>query len=164
MIIQQIKTILDEGNYHSSILTEGENSKLIVFLGLDPHEKEEILEIRHAQLPVISDSPPLHRIEFKILLPFKVKDSSLNQVGNLLLFINQLSDLPGFELDQLEGKVFYRYVGLVPIINQTLIATIIGAVKLSLTLFRSSIESLAIGKLSFNDLLKEIIQISNQNK
>lgn len=175
MVLQRIQKILEAEEFTCSLFSANEQvplDRLLVFLGLDSKKRERMLEVIGIQPPINPEyalpqatSLPF-RIQFRIEIPFTIQDTSLNQVASLLLFINQFIDLPGFELDELNGKVIYRYVWLInsEAINATVIMSIMGAIMLNLSLFSETIESLAEGKMSFNDLLSQIVQMADRSQ
>jgi hypothetical protein len=172
MILKEIQKILEKDEFDCSFFPADENApldRLLIFLGLDDRKRERLLEIMAAEQQIPPEfilSParhPPYRIQFRIQLPFKVQDASLNQVASLLLFLDQFIDLPGFELDELNGQVSYRYVWVITshAIEESLIMSIMGAIMLNLSLFSETIESLADGKMSFNELLSQIVKIAD---
>jgi hypothetical protein len=175
MILQNIQDILEKEEFICSILPANETlpvERLQVFLGSDLKNRERMLEIR-AGLQQLSQeitslpqpqTPPA-RVQFLVQLPFKVKDSALSQVASMLLFLNPLIDLPGFELDELHGRVTYRYVWIIKpeAIDALLILSIVSTILLNLSLCSDNIESLADGKLSFNDLLAQAVQLTEKS-
>ena len=175
MVLKRIQDILEKEEFICSISSANETisfDRLLVFLGSDVKKRERILEIKagHQQvapefiLPQTTTLP--YRIQFLIQLPFKVQDIALNQVASLLLFLNQFIDLPGFELDELNGQVIYRYVWIIKpeAIDAPLIMSIMGAIMLNLSLSSDTIESLANGTTSFNDLLSQIVQFTENSR
>lgn len=175
MVLENIKSILEKEEFTCSISSataEIPVERLTVFLGLDVKKRERILEIMALQqqaLPEFSspkkDTLP-YRLHFRVPLPFKIKDLNMNQVASLLLFLNQFIDLPGFELDELNGQVIYRYVWIIKpdVIDAPLIMSIMGSVLLNLSLFSETIESLASGEMTFTELLAQIIQLIEHSK
>ena len=175
MVLEIIKKKLEAEKFECAINpanSEFPLDRLIVFLALDMKERERMLEIFGGQqqfspelmLPEAATLP--YRLHFRVKLPFKVQDTAQNQVASLLLFLNQLIDLPGFELNELEGQVTYRYVWITEqtLITQNLIMSIVGAIMLNLGLFAETIESIADGKVTFNDLLSQIVKMSETAK
>ncbi len=169
MVLNQIQALLEKEEYECSFVTASENipfDRLLVFIGIDDKERERILEIVESQpqvspeyvLPEGANIP--YRLHFRIQLPFEIQDIALNQVASLLLFLNQYIDLPGFELNEIEGKVLYRYVWIMQSATLDILPlmVILGAIMLNLGLFANTIETLADGQMTFNDLLAQIIQ------
>lgn len=175
MTLKSIQLILEKNAFICSLFPANDQAlfdRLTIFLGLDLKKRERILDVIAIEQPIppeytLPDATPLpFRIQFRTELPFHIEDIALNQVASLLLFINQFIDLPGFELDELNGKVIFRYVWIIypTLIDATLIMSIIGSIILNLSLFSETIESLADGKTSFNDLLAQIVQLADQAK
>lgn len=173
--LQQIASMLSSEKVDCSIVGSTEDHgavpHLSVFLGKDYQDRERILSI-NAQEQVLAGLPnkpdqkrsQYIRVQFQVALPFQVKENAVFEVASLLHLINHTVELPGFELDELNNKVFYRYVLLStsPDTNPTLYISILGLIMMLLDLFTESIEKLATGQGSFNDLLKQILEISTQ--
>lgn len=175
-MLKKIQSFLEQEKFECSILQATDElpyDRLLIFLGLDSQKREQILEIT-AQEQVFKPEADAkkgqphgyYRIQFQYLYPFAVEDTALNQVGSLILFLNQMSDFPGLELNELENQVSYRYIWLTKAsgIDAPLILSIVGIIKLTLELFTASIERLAEGKATFNELLKEVIEIAQPTK
>lgn len=175
MVLKKVKQILEKEKFECSLspsTAEFPADSLLVFLALDPKKRERMLEIAAGQqqagiefmMPQAAEIP--YRIQFAVKLPFKVIDLALSQVASLLHFINQFIDLPGFELNEMDGEVIYRYVWIISpsVINAAFIMSIVGSMMLNLSLFAETIESLADGRMSFNDLLSQIVKISETAK
>lgn len=173
-MLRHIQSLLEKEQLECSLVNGTEQSPtdhLLVFLGVDPNtNQEQILEITAQEQaldtkPTKSHSKEYFRIQFHYFFPFPIDDLALNQVGSLLHFLNQTLDFPGLELNELENRISYRYVWLTKgnHIDSTLLICIISVIKFILTLFSGSIERLATGKTTFNELLKEIIEIAAQN-
>lgn len=176
MVLKKIQDFLEKKDYSCSLFPSSEKlpyDHLLVFLGLDVKKRERLLEILATQQPILPESTlsqnqslTPYRIQFRISLPFKVQDTALTQVASLILFLNPFIDLPGFELDELNGQVAYRYVWIINAdsIDETLISSIMGTLTLNVNLFSETIESLADGTMSFNDLLAQIISLIEHSK
>lgn len=171
MVLNAIKSLLENEEYGCTLSPASQQipvDRLLVFLGLDDKKRERLLEIvASPPLPTQEFALPSNavlpiRIQFGVKLPFKVQDLSLNQASSLLLFLNQMLDMPGFELNELEGTILYRYVWIIhpTAIDGPLLMSILGAIMVNLGLFSDSIESVASGKMSFNDLLEEVVKMS----
>lgn len=172
-MIKEIKEILEDNQFLCSSPQDEISplsESLEVILGSDYKERELVMEITTTQQLI----PPEHiqantsqhplRVQFWVELPFEVQDVALNQMSNLLHFLNRMIELPGFELDELNGKVIYRYVWIAhpKMIDESLIMGITGAILLTLNLLTGTIESLADGTVSFNDLLAQIVQLTKE--
>lgn len=177
MLLESLKQLLENQQFECTLVSSDSNipiDRLLVFLGTDSKERERIVEIIANQIEIPPEfshpeakSPPCNII-FRASLPFKINDLALNQVASLILFINQFLELPGFELNELEGKISYRYVWITHHLQMLdkedsfLVMTIIGAMMLSLSLYGDMIESLSEGKLTFNDLLSQIVKMAEE--
>lgn len=143
--------------------------RLLVWVGKDFKEREQIIEITSQEQPFHLTTPTsehYYRIQFSYLFPFKVEDLAIPQVASLLLFLNQLLDFPGLELNELENQVAYRYVWLTSTkgLDSLLAVSLIGLIALILDLFTQSIERLADGSTTFNELLEEVIHLTQNLK
>lgn len=98
------------------------------------------------------------RVQFQLVFPFQTTDQTASDTATVLHFINRVLELPGFEMDELQNRVLYRYVWLTdyPGNDSTLIISILGLIAMTLDLFTESIEKIASGESTFNELLKEI--------
>jgi hypothetical protein len=175
-MLKQIYDYLIKANLDASLEAKSQAlpyDRLLVFLGADYKNRERILEITSQDQQLnqnLADSSAIkdsyYRIQFHIPLAFKVQDLAIGQVSSLLLFLNQMLDFPGLELNELENQVSYRYILLAKDkgIDELLINSLIGIVLLILDLFTETIEYLAQGKSTFNELLEEIIKIADHVK
>ncbi len=170
MILNRLQELLEKEEFECSFIPGTKDlpfDRLVVFLSFDDQERERILEIvAHEQqvspeftLPSAVTLP--YRLQFRVNLPFKIEDLALNQVASLVLFLNQYLDLPGFDLNELEGQVSYRYVWIISpdAVDRLLLLSILGSITLNLGIFSDTIETLANGQISFNDLLSQMIQM-----
>lgn len=167
MVLDLIENFLEKEEFDCTRIPsslELPYERLLVFIGLDYEKREQILEIVAQEQLQISDQEKYYRIQFQLSFPFKVENLALNQVGSLILFLNQLVDFPGLELHELNNQVVYRYVWLAKKsgIDSKLITSIVGIVMLLLELFTPSIERLAQGNTTFNELLEEVIKIAKK--
>lgn len=165
----EFKEFMDSLDCPYAIVSPQNSDEEIVqlVLGKDSKEREILLKITPIQqrpseeiLTGNEDELPF-RLQFSCQLPFKVDDMSLSQTASLLLFLNTWIDLPGFELHELKGEIYYRYVWLMQksILNSYFFNTMVGAFILNLSLFQETIEKVASGKESFNDFLKSVVKL-----
>lgn len=175
-MLKEIQAILEKEQFESAFMEENNEiplSRVLVFLGVDSKKRERIVEIT-AKEQVLQDKKPSTNkgaenptyffIQYEYSFPFTVDDLALSQVSSLLLFLNQLSDFPGFELNELDNEVYFRYVWIVKKsgVDSKLVASIIGNILLHIELFSLSIERLAKGEVTFNDLLKDVLKMTQQ--
>src|SRR5262249_42511673 len=109
-----------------------------------------------------SKEPAFFRVQFQVGLPFNIQPSASGQVASLICYLNRLVELPGFEINEIDLQVFYRYVLMYgeEKFNKKLFISIVGYIMLLIELFGSSLEKIAEGKITFNDLLQQIIDIA----
>jgi hypothetical protein len=174
-MLNQIQDILEQEKMDCSLYPATEElpiARLLVFLGNDNQKREQILEISAQQQPFQlkseesqAPSDDYYRIQFHFIFPFKAIDMALPQVASLALFLNQSLDFPGLELNELENQISYRYVWLVKQngVDSKLVMTIIGIILFFSDLLAPLLERVANGSATFNDLLKEIIELNSQN-
>ena len=140
--------------------------RLMVYLGTDHKDRDQVLEIisqvqeMGEVLKEIPVQPNYVRVQFQSCFPFTVKDHALHDTTGALMFINRLLDLPGFELSEIDDKLFYRYVLLTTKdeVDKQLLLGIVGNVMLLLDMYTEMIEQLAEGKMTFNEILEKVIE------
>lgn len=171
MMLDRLTGYLKESELDHSLLAESAEipfPRLLVFLGVSAQAQEYVLEITCQEQQINQDlfttSDQYYRIEFNNPLPFEVKETAILQVSSLLLFLNQMIELPGFELDELNNRVSFRYVLLAKEqgIDSKLFLSIIGIIMMSLELFADTIYHLAEAKVSFNELLEQVIKMGKE--
>ncbi len=167
MIAHRIKKILENeqfdcSNHHPDDLSDD----LIVDLGNDKLERERILEIscRPLQFSVhgvtAQQTDHSFNIQFIVRLPYKVQDLAATQLSSLLHFINHNIDWPGFDFDEVNNKVAYRYIWITKdsAVDAPLLMNIVASVILCLDLFGETIEEVALGHATFDEVLQKITQ------
>lgn len=167
LFLNDLKTALTEEKLNCSVVGE----HLLVYIGHDSKGREQALHI-HAVEQIMEKSltknphSTYFLIQFRYQFPFKIEPSTALEVSSLLLFLNHLMELPGLELSELEEAIFYRYVLFYgeKRIHTDMFLAIIGVIGLILELFTESIEKVATGELTFNDLLEKVLEISKQFK
>lgn len=169
-ILKQIADIITPERVDHAFIeptAEIEYPRLIVFMGNDYQNRERILTITAQEQPLAGSSKHKEsyvRVQFQITLPFQMQDKAVFEIGSLLHLINHMMELPGFEMDELENKLFYRYVllGTTPDKNPSVYISILGIILMILDLFTEPIEKIATGQSTFNDLLEQILDLLQQ--
>lgn len=165
-LLDQLQELLTKEGYQFTFLSASNDfiyEKILISFGQDNQGREkkiEITEYSQSLFPEISpELAAISRLQFAFEFPFKVKDIAGNDMAALLHFLNQSSDMPGFEFNELKGTVLYRYVWITQAdqFNQGLVHFILGMVIMNHTLFSEVIETIALGKKTFNDILSEIV-------
>ncbi|MCE2983190.1 MAG: hypothetical protein LW832_06455 [Parachlamydia sp.] len=172
MTLAHIQKILEKAQILCTLLPESDSfltETLLVSFGLDAKQKEKTLFIQ--AFPMKLDTAQLksepidsaYRIQFTCPFHFEALNAAMNQTASLLLFLNQLIDWPGFELNELTNKISYRIVWLVKesALDAQQILTLIGSIVLTTDLFSEAIEKIALGHSTFNDLLSEVEQLTS---
>lgn len=171
--LKDLQIALKNENYDSHLLEptdEFPSERLLAFIGVDYQQRERILEVTLQQQELAEGMahpiPGYVRLQFQSTLSFEVNDMASNQVASLLLFLNHLLELPGFEMSEIDSKVRYRYVLLTDShgVDAKVCFAIIGIIILILDLFTETIEKVAIGEMSFNELLENILQTAQKIK
>lgn len=166
--LKRIKHLLEEADVDFLLVTEGENflyPHLLVYVGEDYRKRKRLIEITSQEHSLKEMTPSSYiQVQFQLTFPFTMTNATAQEVGSLLLFLNQTIELPGFELHEIDNQASYRYVLLTTPegLNQLVISSIIGIMMLYLDQFTETIERLAEGKNTFNDLLEETTKILAQ--
>jgi hypothetical protein len=165
MIAHRIQKILENAHFKcSEHIPEQLTDGLFVFLDHDKLERERILHIScrplQFQFPEMKSNQDekYYNIQFLIQLPFTAQSLSANQISSLLLFINHNMEWPGFDFDEVNNKISYRYIWLMKdsAIDATLLLNIVATISLNLDLFSETIEQVALGHSTFNEILQKI--------
>lgn len=168
-ILQKLEKIFKNEDFDCSIEPNSNAppfGRMLIFLGNDSLNRERILELT-VQRQDLGESlneeveeSNFVRIQFEMPLPFEIKAHTAGEVASLCAFLNRMLELPGFEFDEINSKVFYRYVLLSAqdALEKKLITGITGVILLLVEMFSESIEQLGDGKNTFNELLEKILQ------
>ena len=167
LFLKDLKQALSEEQLNCSLVGE----HLLVYIGHDYQNRERVLHL-HAVEQLLGNTSiktphtAYFLIQFRYQFPFPVKQGCSLEVSSLLLFLNHLLELPGLEISELEDALFYRYVLFYgeKRIHPEMFMAIIGVIGLILELFTESIEKVATGELTFNDLLEKVLELSKQLK
>lgn len=163
LFLNDLKQALSEERLNCSMVGE----HLLVYIGHDAKGRDQVLHLHAVEQimdKTLSKNPQTSYflVQFRYQFPFKITPGTASEVSSLLLFLNHLLELPGLELSELEDAIFYRYVLFYgeKRIHTDMFLAIIGVIGLILELFHESIEKLATGELTFNDLLEKVLEIS----
>lgn len=170
--LNRFQSYLDTSELDSTVLEGDENvphDRLVIYGGQDYQRRERLIEVT-TQIQQLGQNlgsksqVEYIRVQFQLTLPFKVVEFAAKDTASLLLFLNKMIELPGWEFNELEDRIDYRYVLLTKAdgVDEDLFAGIIGLILLLAQLFTEVIEQIASGKKSFNDLMEEVVQIANK--
>ena len=165
-LLQTMHVWLTEETFSNQISNkEGVPPFILTILGPDEKERERTLKLsprlqETGEALTKNPSPAIISLEFLHELPFSVKEEAAKDVASLLHFINNDLYLPGFHLNEAEGKVSFRHFNYSGIhgIDKKLLIGVTGLILLYLDLYSNIIEDVATGKRSFNEVLEEIVK------
>lgn len=167
---------LRKEEYDCSLVEASEEipyERLLVFLGLDEKERERILEVTALKQEFMKElglvepkEAHLLRVQLQVGFPFKIQPTASAQIASLVCYLNRMVELPGFEMNEIDLQLFYRYVLMYgeKRFNETLFISIVGLIMLSIELFGSTFDKVATGEVTFNELLEQIIEIAKNTK
>lgn len=166
--LRRFQKYLDSSDLDSSVIEgsdETPHDRLLIYGGQDYKRRERIIEVTSQIQQLGQDIQTEYvRVQFQVTLPFKVAELAARDASSLLLFLNKLMELPGWEFNELEDQINYRYVLVSKAdgIDETLFSGLIGLILLICQLFTEVVEQVASGKKSFNELMEEVLKIANQ--
>ena len=145
----------------STVEGDSQGPRLMVFLGTDYRERERILEVTirrqvlSAVVPASRDEPQPLLLEFHVALPIDVQAFATAEVARVIAYLNSQLDLPGFTFEEISGSLSFRHV---LITNEQFddwraIQGIVGMIMLLLQLFTETIERIANGSKTANELI-----------
>ncbi len=172
--LNKFQRFLDSSELDSTVLagdTATPHDRLLIYGGQDYQKRERIVEVT-SQIQQLGQNLGAKsqveyiRVQFQVTLPFKVVEFAARDTSSLLLFLNKMIELPGWEFNELDDRIDYRYVLLAKSdgIDEDLFAGILGVILLLCQLFTEVIEQIASGKRTFNDLMEEVVQIASKNR
>ncbi len=142
--------------------------RVLVVLGQDHLDRERILEIT-TQLQDLGESlkdppelPQYTRIQFEVPLPLDFNDHTAAEIASLIAFLNRLLELPGFEIDEINSGIYYRYVLLTKDhpLEKDLILGLVSIITSMCEMFSNTLEKVSEGKCTFNELVEHLLQNS----
>lgn len=174
--LKQFEKVLTEEEFDCSFLEATDAvpyERLLIFLGVDEKERERVLEVTAIKQVFMQgldfsnpQEPDFFRIQFQIAFPFNIHPQAVSQVSSLICYLNRLVELPGFEMNEIDLQLFHRYILLYgeEKFNKKLCLSIVGLIMLLLELFTATVEKVAAGETTFNQLLEQIITMAQRLK
>lgn len=145
---------------------------LAIHLGQDQEGRERILTIKSQEqlmgqqmVPHQSKgSKPIIHLDFVLEYPFKFKPETTKDLASLLHFINHESAVTGYGMDEVELRIYYRYhmFSLEEGVDRKALVSIVGLILFFYDLYGKTIEQVATGSITFNDLIAQVILLSKQ--
>lgn len=173
--LESIKELLDEELLDSQIVEADEevNRFLSVFVGEDHKNRGYWLNIRLAP-QMISDGiaeieegylkASYFSLTYSLEFPFPVKTYAVANAARLVAFLNHSIHLPGFELNEVEEKVSFRYVTMVRKegVSKQNVMAILGSIFLFKDMYSETLEKVCSGSMSMNEVLEEIAAVFDE--
>lgn len=174
-ILNDIQELLDEKDQPNTLREPSEQfpyERLLVACGTTTDKKTsgDILEITaHPQsfegaFNKDENVDTYHLLQFQFTLSVTVSPDNIGQISSSLHFFNRLLHCPGFELDELSDRVFYRYVWFIKKkgIDSFLLMQVIGNLHLCYKMFGPYIKEIALGHYKLEDILEQVVKLSKQ--
>lgn len=167
MTIETLQQMLNEAKFECTLEPSKRypEGRLLVFLAGDHKQRERSLEVTTQKQVLGSrkEDIPFRRVQFETALPFNFSVSASQDVAAFLHFLNRQLELPGFEMDEGNRLILYRYVLLSSEdqLHTDLLKGIIGSITLLLDLFGEAIEKTAVGETTFNEILEKILETAD---
>lgn len=145
------------------------NDRLLVALSTPQEGDENILEI--TEFPQAfqgissKETSDTHLVQFQFTLPIDITPHTFNQVSSALHFFNRLLHCPGFELDELNNQVIYRYCWFIKkaALDPSLLQQVIGNISLCYKMFIPYIKEIALGKYTLEEILEKVLELTKKN-
>ncbi len=144
---------------------EKERPGYLIFLGTDAKDREYCLHcsVSDANLKFgKEEGQHLAQIEYLLRFPFAVKEHALFDCIRVINLLNTLAPIPGFEYQEVEQELCFRYVFIGPLTEEThfAILAMIGMISLYKDCYTDPLEKLANGVLTMEDVLSEFVDLS----
>jgi hypothetical protein len=172
-ILADIQKLLMEKGLPSSLRQVTEDAPeehLLVALKTAGQDQEELLEIKTYpqnfenafKKEELLDT--YYILQFQFIVPASFSPETFSQLSSSLHFFNRLIHCPGFELDELNNRIVYRYVWFIKKtgIDSFLLMQVIGNIHLCYTMFTPYIKEIAEGKFTLEDILGKVLELRNQ--
>lgn len=173
--LKNLQKILVNEQYDTKILEITEESLLpclIVYLGKDKAERDRILkifvqeqEMGEGLIPEKNESKSIIlSVLFELEFPFSFDPYHTPQLSSLLHFINDQHKVTGFGMDEAHQKIFLRFhtVSTVEGISVKVLLSIIGIMMLYYDIHYESIEEVAKGEVTFDEIAQQIIEATKK--
>lgn len=171
--LERLEKLMSSENLDCALLDKTDEipyDRLLIYLGNDYKMRERVMEITLQEqefgesLKKQPEKKSYLRIQFQVPLSFQIRELFTQQVASLLLFLNRYLELPGLEMSEVDSKIFYRYVLLTDAdaFDNKICLAIVGFITLILEVFTETIEKIADGSKTFNELLEDVIKITKE--
>ena len=163
MFLEEIQAILTKEGIYSRITIPKDLTE-IPYIEIDLDEdhlgRDQVLKIQsQTQILDPDQKTKFTKIEFSVEYPFTYVPIKSSDLARFIAFINRFSDLPGFELDEVDQTILFRhvYIGIENNVNALFFTSIIGLILMIMDLNAKNIELIASGERSFDSMITEIL-------
>lgn len=165
-LLKSIQETLDEEEFDCSFEAAGEEGgKDLVVVRLGEKQRNHELQISCVDHPVdeslfTGEQLPHVAVTFSTTFLIDLNPKTIYETARFISFLNTIVDIPGFELNELDNCVRYRYIflGLPGSLDLFLLLTIIGVHMFAVDKILPFIESIIKEEVSFEDVLTLIIK------
>ncbi len=173
--LNDIKNFLETENYNCAIIQKSKEipvDQLLVWLSQDSKKNDHILVIRTTKqdlskndklLGIKSKKKNYQELQLIVKLPFNILDAYIPDLARLILILNKGMELPGFELSEIDRLVFYRHAFVISedALDKRIMLSLMGMITLLLDTFTETLEAVAIGSKTLQQIVDEV---STQSK
>lgn len=105
-------------------------------------------------------------LQFTLPLNVSIKDEALYELERFLMVLNRSCELPGFEINEPDKSVYYRYAMMISGdgIDPYVLMSEIGIITGIYMTFVDLIKLVACGKLNFDQAVQTIVKKVQENK
>ncbi len=131
-----------------------QNRQRRIIVMVDKEDSEEGLTEEEA-------ADAVHVVKFLGVMPIEVKKELVADVARMVCFVNHVADIPGFLMSEPLASVYFLYGLACPggLVEPRQFVASLGLVGSMLDLYQPFIESVSIGKLSFEKVLAGEVEI-----
>lgn len=122
---------------------------------------EQIVDEDEDNIGIKQNSKGYFHIQFTVPIDISINEKYMSEVGRLVLLINRTCNLPGFEFNEIERVLYYRYAMLISgnTIDPYVVVSIIGTIMLYVTTFSDYLRDIGDGSKTFRDVIEEFQKI-----
>jgi hypothetical protein len=144
-----------------------------VVIGADSQQRSWVLNLSAAEQLLPKEAydentigSGLWRLQLEVQLPFEVEVIYASQLASTIAFVNRMLELPGFELDEAGGRLYFRTIYMLneQTFDKRILLALIGMIVLILEMFSDLLERVAGGALTYLELMDMIVNLSEEGK
>ncbi len=170
--LEELKKFFQSQEMPTVLVPHTENNvldQLYILLDKDELDRDVVLQLRVAKQEFVQSADPVvraqssghHTLQFVVPLPFTAQAHMVGDLARFLLILNKAFELPGLELSEGDGLVYYRYVFISQdgTIDKSVILSIVAMVLFITDTFAETLESLATGQRSLREIIEEAFKV-----